>query len=162
MGGNDSPVNGATHVDLGQDLLFLSVLQHNNVAVFVAKIDLAVCKKWRAPYRGKGVVRPIGLTCLGIETVQESAEIRNIDQAIGYGSRRNRAPDLVVMPQAAGLGDIAPLCCINRVEVADTFAVFRILSVGNVNTVFENHWRRDQFVARPGPDRVFRIGIELP
>ena len=46
--------------------------------------------------------------------------------------------------------------------MADTLSVFRILPVGNIDQAFVKNRRRDQLVAGPRPDRVFRIRIELP
>ena len=54
------------------------------------------------------------------------------------------------------------LAAVDAVHVAHAFAVFRILSVGDVNTIFVNHRRADHFVASLRPNGIFRIGIKLP
>ena len=50
-----------------------------------------------------------------------------------------------VIPDHAGLGDVAGFCCIEAAQMADAFAVFRVLSVGDVNAVFVKHRRRIDF-----------------
>ena len=51
---------------------------------------------------------------------------------------------------------------VDRVQVADAFAVLGILTVGDVDDVLDDDRRRDHFVARLRPDGVLRIGVELP
>ena len=87
-------VDGAAHVHLGQHLLRLAGLQHDDVAVLVAEIDLAVDHHRRAPDRGEDVVRPVDLAGLRVEAVQEAAEVGDVDQAVGNRRRRDRAADL--------------------------------------------------------------------
>src|SRR5690606_18420768 len=73
-----------------------------------------------------------------------------------------RAADLVVVPEATTLGDVTAFGGVNRVEVTDAFAVFRILTVGDVDDVADNNGRGDDFVACLRPHGIFRIGVELP
>src|SRR3990172_8416167 len=47
VGGDRGCVNGAAHVHLGQDLLFLAVLQDDDIAVLVTEVDLAISEEWR-------------------------------------------------------------------------------------------------------------------
>ena len=61
-----------------------------------------------------------------------------------------------------GLGDVAALGAVDRVDVADAFAVLRILPVRDVDDVVDDHRRADHFVAGLRPHRVLRVGVELP
>ena len=51
---------------------------------------------------------------------------------------------------------------VDGVEVADALAVLGILAVGDVDAVLVDDRRRDHLVAGPRPDRVLRVGVELP
>src|SRR5687768_2006475 len=94
--------------------------------------------------------------------MQESAEIGLINDSIFDGRRRDGPTDLVVVPDHAGLRDVAAFGPVDAVHVADAFAVFRVLAVGEVNEIFVNDRRADDFVTRLGPDGVFRISVKLP
>ena len=75
--------------------------QHGDVAVLVAEIDLVVDDHRRAPDRREHVVRPVRLAGLEIEAVQEAAEVGEVDQAVLDRRRRDRAADLVEVPDHA-------------------------------------------------------------
>ena len=94
--------------------------------------------------------------------MQEAAEVGDVDKAIGDGRGRNGAADLVEVPDATALGDVAALGGVDGVEVPDAFAVLGILAVGDVDAVLEDHRRCDHLVARSRPDGILRIGVELP
>ena len=66
------------------------------------------------------------------------------------------------MPHQPGLGDIAALGRVDRVEMALAFAVLRILSVGDVDLVLVDHRRADDLVAGLRPDRGLRVRVEFP
>src|ERR1044071_7847561 len=66
------------------------------------------------------------------------------------------------MPDQTALRDVAPLRPVYAVEVADAFAVLRVLTVGYVDLVVVDDRRRDQFIARLGPDGIFRVAVEFP
>src|SRR3990172_5903711 len=66
------------------------------------------------------------------------------------------------MPYAAALCDVAALCRIDRIEMPDAFAVFRILPVCDIHAIPDDDRRSDQFVTGSRPDRVLRIRVELP
>ena len=59
-------------------------------------------------------------------------------------------------------GDVAALGGVDGVKVADAFAVLGVLAVGDVHAILEDHRRGNQLVARPRPDRILRVGVELP
>ena len=82
-------------------------------------------------------MRPVLLAGVRVEAVEVAAEVGDVDQAVGDGGRRDRAADLVEVPDAAALRDVAALGRVDRVEVADAFAVLRILSVGDVDAVLD-------------------------
>src|SRR5262245_38844753 len=73
-------VDGAPHVHLSEHFLLFARGHDNDVAVFIAEIDLAVDDEGRGPDGGKHVVRPVLLTGLLVETVQVPAEIRDEDE----------------------------------------------------------------------------------
>src|SRR6185436_8949352 len=75
---------------------------------------------------------------------------------------RDRPSDLVEVPDASALGDVAALGRVDAVEMTDALAVLRVLAVGDVDLVLEDHRRGDHFVAVLRPDRIFRVGVELP
>ena len=58
-----------------------------DIAVLVSYIDLAVGDKGRTPYRSKGVVGPVVLSGLGVEAVDETAQVGCVEQAVAdsYG-----------------------------------------------------------------------------
>src|SRR4029450_11558759 len=66
------------------------------------------------------------------------------------------------MPDLTGRGDVAALGRVDRVEMADPFAVLGILSVRDVDGVLVDDRRADHLVARLRPDRVLRVEVELP
>ena len=66
------------------------------------------------------------------------------------------------MPEASRLGDVAALARVNRVEVADPLAVFRVLAVRDEEAVVEDHGGGDHVVPGARPDGVLRIGVEPP
>ena len=105
-----------------------------------------------APNCGEQIVRPVNLAGLRIERVQKAAEVSLVNDAVFDRRRGDRAANLVVVPDHSGLGDVAALGGVDAVHVADAFAVFRILAVGDVDLVFVNNRRADHFVARLGPD----------
>ena len=115
----------------------LPVLQDDDVAVLVAEIDLAVDDDRRAPDRREQVVHPVRLPRLGVEAVEEPAEVGDVDEAVGDRRRRDRPADLVEVPDPAALGDVAALGRVDRVEVADALAVLRVLPVGDVDAVVD-------------------------
>jgi hypothetical protein len=78
-------------------------------------------------------VRPVDLAGLRVEAVQEAAEVGDVDEAVLDRRRRDRAADLVVVPDQPGLRDVAALGGVDAVHVADAFAVLRILAVGDVD-----------------------------
>ena len=51
---------------------------------------------------------------------------------------------------------------VDGVHVADAFAVFRILAVGDVDLVLADDRRAITSLRVLRPDRIFRIGVELP
>src|ERR1019366_2091065 len=75
---------------------------------------------------------------------------------------RNRALDLVVMPEPAADGDVAPLGRVDGIEMPGTLAALGVLAVGDKNLVLPDHGRGDDLVARPRPDRILGVGVELP
>ena len=79
----------------------LPCLQDDDVAVLVAEVDLAVDDERRAPDRGEQVVRPVVLAGLGVEAVEEAAEVGDVEQAVGDRGGRDRAADLVEVPDPA-------------------------------------------------------------
>src|SRR5262245_66231291 len=105
---------------------------------------------------------PVQLSRLRVETVEIATEVRNVDQSVNDGGGGDRAANLVEVPHEAALRDVAPLGRIDCVEMPRTLTVFRVLAVSDVHAVFVNDRRPDQLVARARPDRVLRIGIELP
>ena len=66
------------------------------------------------------------------------------------------------MPKLAGLGDVAALGGVDGVKVADTFAMFRVLTVRDVDDVVEDDRGADDLVAGFRLDRVFRVEVEFP
>src|SRR6058998_508810 len=155
-------IYGAAHVHLAEDFLFLARLQDGDVAVLVAQIHLAIDHQRRTPDGGEHVVRPVLLTGLRVETVQEAAEVGHVQEAVDDGCRRNRSADLVELPHLAALRDVAALGGVDAIEVADALTVLRILAVADVHAVLVDDRRGDQFVPRFRPDRVLRIRVELP
>src|SRR5215510_5892152 len=81
---------------------------------------------------------------------------------IGHSRRRNRSPDLVEVPDATRLRDVAALGRVDSVEVPDAFAMLGVLTVGDVHTILINHRCGDQLVPGARPHRLFRIRIEFP
>ena len=69
----------------------------------------------------------------------------------------------VVVPNGAGLGDVAPLRGVDGIHVAGPLAVLGILAHGDVHPVLVNHRRGDQLVPRaPAAELVDRaLGIAL-
>src|SRR5262249_54923552 len=128
----------------------------------VAEIDLSIHDERRAPDRGEYVVRPVLLPRFCVETVQKAAEIWDVYQPVHDRCRRNRSPDLVELPDAAALRNVAAFGRIDAIEVAHALAMLRILAVGDVDAVFVDDRRGDQFVARLRPHRILRVGVELP
>ena len=103
-----------------------------------------------------------GLPVLSVEAVQEAAEVGEVDQAVLDRRGGDRAADLVEVPELPALRDVAALGGVDRVGVADAFAVLRILAVRDVDDVLEDDRRADHFVARLRPHRVLGVGVELP
>ena len=86
---DDGRINGTSHVHFGEHIFIAIVRKDDDVTIFVSKIDLVVNDESRAPDSGKRIVNPVGRAGIGIEAVQETAEVGDIDQAIGDGSGRN-------------------------------------------------------------------------
>ena len=79
----------------------LPCAMHDDVAVLVAEVDLAVDDEWRRPDGGEHVVRPVLLTGLRVEAVEVAAEVGDVDEAVGDRGRRDRSADLVELPDRA-------------------------------------------------------------
>jgi len=60
--------------------------------------------------------------------MEEAAVVRIVDDTVLDGGGRDRAPDLVEVPDAARLRDVAALGRVDRVEVARPLAVLRVLA----------------------------------
>src|SRR5262249_17954916 len=96
------------------------------------------------------------------EAMQEAAEIGIEEQIVVNGARRNRTADLVVVPDTTALGDVAALCGIDRVQMADALAVLGILPVGDKHLVLPDHRGGNDLIACFRPDGVLRIHVEFP
>src|SRR6185369_5887195 len=115
-----------------------------------------------SPHGCEQIVGPVNLARLRVEAMQETTEVRFVNQSILDGWSRDRATNLVVMPDEAGLGDVAALGGVDAVHVAHAFAVFGILAIRDVNVIVVNDGSADQLVARLGPNRLFRVRVKLP
>ncbi len=71
---------------------------------------------------------PIGLPAVRVQAVHITAQVGGEHQAAGHGNAGDRAPYGRVPPDETRGGDIAPLGSVNRVEVAGSFAAFRVLA----------------------------------
>ena len=100
VGRHRGRIDGAAHVLLRHQLERLAVLDHGDVAVLVAEVDLVADQHRRAPDRREHVVRPVRLAGLEIEAVQEAAEVGEVDQAVLDRRGRDRSADLVEVPDA--------------------------------------------------------------
>src|SRR5262249_17915653 len=126
------------------------------------QIDLAVDHHRRAPDSRQHIMDPVRLSGFGVQTMEEAAEVGIEDQPVVYRAGRDGAADFVVVPDLPGLGDVAALGSVDRIQVSDSLAVLRILTVRHVNNVSDDYRSGDRLVARLGPDRVLRISVELP
>ncbi len=84
--------------------------------------------------------------------MQETAEIRLIDDSVLDRGSRDRAANLVVVPDESRLRDVATLGRVDAVHMAHALAVFRILTIRDIDAVLVNHRGADQLVAGFGPD----------
>src|SRR5271157_4762615 len=66
------------------------------------------------------------------------------------------------MPEPTGCCDVAALSCVNGVKMPGALAALGVLAVGDEDPVLPDHRRGDDLVARPRPDRILGVGIELP
>src|SRR5262245_51810227 len=66
------------------------------------------------------------------------------------------------MPDDAALCNVPSLRSVDAVEMADSFSMFGILPVGNVDLVVEDYRSADQLISGFWPHRILRIAIELP
>ena len=156
-------VDGAAHVHLGQQLLLLARLHAPprrrprrpgrpcRPPASASPRRPPACRAPRAP----------GPSSASSACRKPLKSDRYID-AVLDGRGRDRAADLVVVPDAPALGDVAALGRVDAVEVADALAVLRVLAVREVDEPFVHHGRADDLVARLGPDGVLRVGVELP
>jgi len=82
-------------------------------------------------------VDPVFLAGLGIEAIDEAAEVRGEKQAIfridAHGG--NAAVDFLVVPDQASLGDVPGLRRIHAHQPAHAFAVLGILPEGHIHAV---------------------------
>src|SRR5687767_14193429 len=82
VGRNHSGVHRTAHVHLSQHFLLAPVLEDRDVAILVAQVYLAIDDQWRAPHCRKHVVLPDLLAGLQIDAVEETTEVRVIDEAV--------------------------------------------------------------------------------
>src|SRR5258705_10761658 len=94
--------------------------------------------------------------------MKEAVQIRLVNQAVLNSRSRHRTADLVVVPHQSRGRNVAALSRVNAVHVANTLTMFRLLTVGDVNSVLVDDGRADDLVAGFRPFRVFRVGIKLP
>ena len=166
--GHRRRVDGRAHVLLGEDLLFAARLEHDDVAVLVAEVDLAVRDERGTPDRREGVVGPEVFAGLDIQHVEEAAQIRDVDQTVRDRGGRDGPVEVVVaeVPDRGAVRRVAFHVRVEGIEVARAFTVFGILADPEVELVVVEDRRRDHVV--PGarsaefPDRVLRVQIELP
>src|SRR4030095_8060457 len=107
-----------SHIHFGQDLLFFPVLEDNDIPVLIGEIDLSISNERRTPYGGEHVVNPEFLTRIGIDTMEETAEVRDVDNIVPDSRSSHRPADLVEMPAQAGFRDISPFGPGDRVEMS--------------------------------------------
>ena len=80
--GHGSGVDRASHIHFSQDLLFFTVLEHNDIPVLIGEIDLSVSNERRTPDRGEHIMNPEFLARIGVNTVEETAEVRDVDDIV--------------------------------------------------------------------------------
>ena len=86
----------------------------------------------------------------------------------GYGHARDRAAEVRAadVPEPAGLGDIAPLRRVNRIQVAGALGRFRVIAGREVHRIAADygcgHDARLRTAAADLPDRVLRVQVEFP
>src|SRR5678816_3846534 len=97
-------------------------------------------------------MRPVDLTGLGIEGMQKTAEVCLVHYAVFNCGSRDGTPYLIVMPDQSSFSDVTAFGGVDAVHVSDAFAVFRVLTVGDVDLVFIDHRRTDQLVTSLGPN----------
>src|SRR6516165_10039307 len=107
-------------------------------------------------------MHPVLLPGFGVEAMEEATEVGDVHQAVYDGGRRDRPSDLVEVPDAAALGDVSSLGCVDRIEMSDAFTMLGVLAVGDVDAVLIDHRRGDDLIACLRPDRVLRVGVEFP
>src|SRR6266568_459475 len=166
-------IDRRAQVHLADDFLFLARGQHGKITVLVADVHFAIGGQRRSPGVGLQVVGPIDLARFGIQTMKEAGEIADEEQSVGGDRhRRNAAMDLVVLPNRAGLGDVAGPRRVDAAQDADAFAMLGVLAGRDIDPIFPEDRRGIDF-ARPFRrwildrlavlDFVFgRIAIVLP
>ena len=102
IGRHWSGVDGACHIHLGKDLLLFSGLQNHHIAVLVSQVNLALDHQRRSPHSCQHVMDPIDLSGLRVQTVEETTEVRVINEAILDRGGRYGPSDLVVRPFLSG------------------------------------------------------------
>ena len=111
--------------------------EHDEVAVLVAKIDLAIGREGRGPDGGEGVVRPVVLACLGVERVQEARQTGDVDDAILNSRGRHGAIEIFTpaVPHDMGVGDVPGARCVDDPKVSLCLAMLGILANADIHLV---------------------------
>ena len=160
----DGRRHATPHVHLGEHLLFLARLEDVDVAVLVADVDLAVDDERRGPHgreAGRASSTPGRSSRRGM---QEAAEVRDVDETVGDrppskwsgGSCRTwkTRPVCVMSPR---------LVRVDRVEMADAFAVLGVLAVADVDACPGRSPGVEITSLRVfGQTEVLRVRVELP